>query len=95
MKVSAYNIGNVWVLILFITGTAVPGEDFVISQSQNVLFVACQQEECVDITITNDRLIERDESIGIILSGISGQDSRIITQDAIGEVVIFDDDGMC
>ena len=77
-----------------ITGTAVAGEDFVFIESKKVLFVACDLEECVNINIINDTLIERDETIGVLLSRIAGQDDRIMFEDAIGEVVILDDDGM-
>ena len=63
--------------------------------STTVMFGACQTQECVDITIEDDVVLENVESFFVNLSRSPGLDSRITLNPTRAEVQIIDNEGYC
>ena len=56
-------------------------------------FGACDRRQCVNVTITDDDVVEETEIVEATLERLSDTDDRIILAPAIAKVVVTDDDG--
>ena len=58
-----------------------------------LVFAACEMRSCVDVFITDDIILEKDESFGITLRRTRDLDSRIILDPVNGVIEVADNDG--
>ena len=58
------------------------------------VFGACDKRNCVNLTITNDELLEETEIFEVTLERTLNLDSRIILEPVTTEINIIDDDGI-
>ena len=61
------------------------------SVNTTLLFAACEIRSCVNVSITNDDILETTESFFVNLNR-NGLDSRIMLDPTRGEIEILDDD---
>ena len=59
-----------------------------------VMFEECDTQQCVDITIVDDEVLENVESFFVNLSRSPGLDSRIRLNPTGAEIEIIDNDGL-
>ena len=53
----------------------------------------CDRRQCVNVTITDDDVVEETEIVEATLERLPDTDDRIILAPAIAKVVVTDDDG--
>ena len=57
-------------------------------------FNSCQNRSCVNVSITNDMVVENSESFSITLERTDDLDSSIILNPVVGEIEITDNDSV-
>ena len=58
-----------------------------------LMFAACERKNCVNLYITNDIILEKDESFDLTVEKTSDLESRITLDPVNGVVEIIDNDG--
>ena len=61
--------------------------------NEHLVFGACQRRSCINMTITDDEILEDNESYEVTLQRTPDLDNRIILAPMIAEINIIDDDG--
>ena len=64
------------------------------SLSEILGFGPCDTQQCTEITIVDDMIVELTESFFVTLERTPGLDSRITLDPVDGEIEITDDDGL-
>ena len=75
------------ILFLFVTG-----EDYVSQTFQPLVFTAVEIENCVDIEIVDDTIVETTEDFSLVLNT---SEERVILSPNSTEIVITDNDCKC
>ena len=57
-------------------------------------FGECKRQSCVNISVVNDSIVEKDESFSVALGSAPNLDNRIKLDSESAVVVIIDNDGM-
>ena len=58
------------------------------------MFGGCKRQSCVNISIVNDSIVEKDESFSVALGSAPNLDNRIKLDSESAVVEIIDNDGM-